>query len=285
MGEDMFFSQINPWIRYARYLHLDKNSCYHEVVPLDARLFYTLSGQGKIKVKNKEYEMLPHSLLIINSGIPYEIIAPEATVSYAAINFDYTQNGTHLVLPISPVSTENFKSEMLVDFNVIEDAQELSEILYINKIDAIQNKLNTIINEYTQKLLYYESKSGHILAECISESLRFIYIGSSHLKIEPSNRILAYIHSNYHENITNISIGKKFGYHPNYVGFLIKHATGMPVHQYIIHVRLLNATYLLENSSLSISEIATACGFCDSAYFSGCFKKQFGLSPSKYKNV
>lgn len=281
----MLFSEINPRIRYARFLNLDSNSNYREVVPLDARVFYTISGQGKIKVKNKEYNMSTHSLLIINSGVSYKILTPETQVKYAAINFDYTQKRTDVILPLVPVSVENFKNEMLVDFNLIEDTKELDEVLYINKIDIIQNKLNTIIEEYTHRLLYFETKIGHILAECISDSLRFINVGNSYPEQEPSNRILSYIHSNYHKNLTNISIGKLFGYHPNYVGNLIKRATGMPVHQYVIHVRLLNAAYYLENSSLSINEIATTCGFCDTAYFSGCFKRHFGLSPSKYKNI
>ena len=63
----MLFSEINPRIRYARYFNLDEKACYKEVVPVDARLFYVLNGHGKIQVKDKEYEMTPFSLLIINS--------------------------------------------------------------------------------------------------------------------------------------------------------------------------------------------------------------------------
>jgi len=72
----MLFSEINPYIRYARYLNLTKDSVFDTVVALDARLFYVLDGYGKIKVKNCEYEMEPGSLIIINSGIPYRIYTP-----------------------------------------------------------------------------------------------------------------------------------------------------------------------------------------------------------------
>jgi len=44
------FSQINPYIRYARYLNIAQNTIFDKVVPLDARLFYTFSGHGKIIV-------------------------------------------------------------------------------------------------------------------------------------------------------------------------------------------------------------------------------------------
>lgn len=71
------FSQINPYIRYARYLNIAQNTIFDEVIPLDARLFYTFSGHGKIIVENTEFDMPTHSLIIINSGIPYKLITPE----------------------------------------------------------------------------------------------------------------------------------------------------------------------------------------------------------------
>ena len=40
----MLFSEINPYVRYARYLNLDKNSLFDEWVALDARLFYIING-------------------------------------------------------------------------------------------------------------------------------------------------------------------------------------------------------------------------------------------------
>jgi len=236
-------------------------------------------------VKNTEYEMTPYSLLIINSGIPYLIMTPENSVDYIAINFDYTQKAASCNIPVNPVKENMYKKEMLVDFNMIDDVKALSEVLYLKEIDNIQKKLNEIVHEYTQKLLYHEQKNSHILAECIVDSVRAMKIENVAVKKESSNQIISYIHNHYSENITNQLIGNLFGYHPNYVSFLIKQITGMPIHQYIIHVRLMNAVNYLENTTLSVSEIATTCGFCDTAYFSGYFKKYFGISPSKYRNV
>ena len=282
----MLFSQINPFVRHARYLNLTKNSFFNEVIPLDARLFFTLHGFSKIKVKNNEYEMSKGSLLIINSGIPYHILTPENTVNYIVVNFDYTQKAASLTLPIKPVLADKFSKKMLVDFHVFDDVELLSEVLFIKEFDSIQKKLTYIVREYIQQLLYHEHKTGHFLADCIIESLRFLTIGNNTApEKEHQKQLLTYIHTNYQKNLTNHSIGEIFGYHSNYVSFLVKQITGMPLHQYIIHVRLLNAVNLLENTSMSVYEIATACGFCDSAYFSGYFKRHFGVSPSKYRCV
>ena len=281
----MLFSEINPYIRYARYLNLDKNSQFDEVVALDARLFYAIDGYGKINVADKEYEMSPHTLILINSGIPYKIATPKNSIKYFAINFDYTQNASIYSSPIEPVNINEFKEEMLVDFNIFEDATTLSEVLYIKEIPDIHKKLTSIINEHTQRFLYFESKSGHILAQCIADCMRVYQFGDRDAEKGITNCIIKYIHENFNQNITNYSIGEVFDYHPNYISFLIKRMTGMPIHQYIIYVRLTNAANLLENTDLSCEEIATACGFCDSAYFSRYFKSYFGISPSKFRII
>jgi two-component system response regulator YesN len=59
--------------------------------------------------------------------------------------------------------------------------------------------------------------------------------------------------------------------------------TGMPLHRYVLHLRLMHAVNLIENTDLAVSEIADASGFYDVAYFSSYFKKHFGITPTKYK--
>ena len=279
----MFFSEIQPYIRYARLLKVNENACFRDSVPLDARLFYTLDGFGTITVKNKEYEMPPFALIVINSGTAYRIVKSENPVTYLAINFDYTQNAAKHNTPIPPVRTDRFQEEMLLDPCTFEDSEELSEVLYIKQIPSLRKKLNAVLSEQMQKLLYYENTSGYIMAQCLAESMRFLQLGNACVEKEMVNKILSYIHENYQKNLTNEIIGNFFGYHPNYISFLVKHLTGMPIHKYIIHLRLMNAVSLLENTSLSCEEIALACGFCDCAYFSRYFKKQFGISPTKYR--
>lgn len=276
-------TQINPYIRYARYMALNENSCFKQVVPLDARLFYTRKGQGKIKVKETEYEMMPHSLLIINAGVPYCIETPDSSVEYIVLNFDYTQNAIHHNLPVAPVSVRDFKRDMLLDFHAFADSAELSQVLYIKEIETLQKKLSAIVDEHIHRILYYENKSGHILAECIFECLRYREAGEVGIKKSPVSHILAFVHTNYTRNLTNSAIGKQFGYHPNYISFVIKRMTGLPLRQYLIYVRLIHAADLLESGMLSVTEIAVQCGFCDVSYFSKCFKKHFGINPSEYR--
>lgn len=281
----MLFSEITPFIRYARYENLNQNFHFHESVPVDARLFYTVNGYGTIKVNGKEYAMMPYSLLLINSGIPYDYVTPKEAVSYLVLNFDWIQHASLHRLPISPVHREKFKEEMLLAPVIFDDEKALSEVFYVQEIPEIHQRLSEIVRECTQKLLYYENKAGHLLAECVAESLRQAAIGGANRDSERAKAILKYLHEHFHSPLTNISLGERFSYHPNYVSYLIKKATGMSLHQYVLHLRMMRAVNLLENTALSVGEISMQCGFCDLAYFSQYFKKYFGISPSKYRDA
>lgn len=61
----------------------------------------------------------------------------------------------------------------------------------------------------------------------------------------------------------------------------LKTLTGQPPNDFIRVVRLNKAKELLESHQYMISEVADMVGFSDPKYFSVCYKKQFGMSPSK----
>ncbi len=61
----------------------------------------------------------------------------------------------------------------------------------------------------------------------------------------------------------------------------IKSLSGQSLNEFIRIMRLNKAKELLATRRHNISEVAYMVGFSDPKYFSTCFKKQFGISPSK----
>jgi signal transduction histidine kinase/DNA-binding response OmpR family regulator len=59
---------------------------------------------------------------------------------------------------------------------------------------------------------------------------------------------------------------------------------GEPPGELIKRIRLDKAVQLIEKNSGNITEIAFEVGFNDPSYFTACFKKQFGKTPSQYHN-
>lgn len=63
----------------------------------------------------------------------------------------------------------------------------------------------------------------------------------------------------------------------------VKAILGISVSDYISNYRLENAKTLLENTDLSMSEIAYSTGFSSPNYFSTAFKGKYGVTPGAYK--
>jgi signal transduction histidine kinase/ligand-binding sensor domain-containing protein/DNA-binding response OmpR family regulator len=58
--------------------------------------------------------------------------------------------------------------------------------------------------------------------------------------------------------------------------------TGLSPNEFIKNIRLKRAAQLLSENKFNISEVAFAVGFHDQSYFSVCFKKHFGKTPSEF---
>ena len=63
-----------------------------------------------------------------------------------------------------------------------------------------------------------------------------------------------------------------------------KELANVTPNEFIQIIRLKKSGELIQQSELTISEIAYMVGFNDARYFSTCFKKQFGKTPLNYRN-
>jgi len=63
----------------------------------------------------------------------------------------------------------------------------------------------------------------------------------------------------------------------------IREETGLSPSMYVCKKRLKQACFLLENTELSIGEIAFRVGFNTPTYFSKCFSDEYSCSPLRYR--
>jgi AraC-like DNA-binding protein len=62
-----------------------------------------------------------------------------------------------------------------------------------------------------------------------------------------------------------------------------QHAAGVPPMTYVTRYRVQRAKQLLETDALNIADIATAVGFTNEFYFSRVFRRETGVTPSRYR--
>ena len=93
------------------------------------------------------------------------------------------------------------------------------------------------------------------------------------------------INYDYTADLNLNSIASKLNVNASYLSTLFKQETNETLTEYVTRKRIEYATLLLNNSDLSISDIANFCGINDLQYFSKIFKKTVGHTPSEYKKL
>ncbi len=96
-------------------------------------------------------------------------------------------------------------------------------------------------------------------------------------------RIRDYMRENFHRPITRQIIAERFVLNPCYVSRLFM-ANGENFNAYLLTLRMNQALHLLENSPVSVKEIAYHTGFNSTGYFIKAFTARFGITPGAFRN-
>lgn len=96
-------------------------------------------------------------------------------------------------------------------------------------------------------------------------------------------KIMDEIKEHYTENITLTGLAEKYAISVRYLSELLKEHLQLSFSEYISSKRIQKAKELLADESLSIEQIAEQTGYNDYFYFTKVFKKNTGISPSKYR--
>lgn len=98
--------------------------------------------------------------------------------------------------------------------------------------------------------------------------------------------VCEYILSNYSDNELSVEkISRNIYVDTSYIRRLFRKELNMTVIDYITDIRMQKAKELLGKRNMKLSEVAEKIGYNDNGYFSKCFKKYFGISPSTYENI
>ncbi len=134
----------------------------------------------------------------------------------------------------------------------------------------------TVREELSRICLYlYEHFSNQLFTAKQTQNLDSIRI----------EKMIDFIQSHYTENITLSHIAESVDVGERECLRCFKRAIGQSPIQYLLKYRLMQgANLLMTHPALSISEIASTCGFDHPSYFSKMFKQFYNCSPKEYRN-
>lgn len=100
-------------------------------------------------------------------------------------------------------------------------------------------------------------------------------------KVRKIEKSINYMTESFHSQVTLQNIADHIGISPSYLGGIFKEVTGTSPINYLLGIRIRKAKDLLRDG-YSVTEAAEKVGFNDIFYFSKCFKKHEGITPSQY---
>lgn len=276
---------INPHIRSAQQFMYVPNNVH--VYTKDCRLFYISKGSCKICIEEKIIELNKDTLFYCCGGSDYTFqpseSEPDKTIQLYSINFDLTQNFSHILKTFIPENFNKTKNHSPIDNCYIEDSGFLNSYFVYENAYIFKDMIKDITKEFLVNGLYFREYSGSVVKNILI-SLHRTNINNPGSIPEGLQKTIEYINLNFDKEINNTILAKISGYHEFYLNRLFNKHIGMSMHKYIINFRINESKYLLLNSDMSISEIALKTGFNSNTHFSTMFKKELSMTPFEYRN-
>jgi AraC family transcriptional regulator len=94
-------------------------------------------------------------------------------------------------------------------------------------------------------------------------------------------QVIEYIESNLDQDLTLVELARIADFSVSHFKPMFKHATGVPVHRFVMERRVERARVLLLEGRQSITDIALETGFSHPSHMARCMRRLLGRSPSE----
>ncbi|MCM1262951.1 MAG: AraC family transcriptional regulator [Butyrivibrio sp.] len=240
-------------------------------------IYYLQNGARKI--------FLDDSIYLLDKGDM--VFIPMNTIHKTSYVNDKAHERTTIIFNDEAVPDIKFSTSQ-VSFKKIFYSEPVIHIANIHR-DYIEGLLNRMLSEYEQGDDYSDINIKNCLQELIIFLIRYKqHKNSEHIQnIDMADTLMQkaarYIRNNYMEELSLEAVAAHFNISPTYFSRKFKSSTGFGYKEYLINVRIQEASNMLLETNESINEIALKCGFNDSDYFGNAFKRTKGISPLKYR--
>ena len=274
-------NELSPVLHFARIIEITPEYNYNGIVAYDARMIYVLGGAGEIEIEGARYGLSPGTLMMWQAGSEYGF--PEVKISpmkVMMLNFDFAGELYHTAMR-TPSPRESFDVARIGKTAEFVGNADERGVFVSHEAFWAESGMREILSEYTARKVFSGSVTRGIitvLAAKLSRNMRLSESGENE-KRGRYDEIIEYINAHLSERLTYESLGKEFSYHPNHISRIITKLTGLPLHRYLLRLRMEKAYGMLTDEGLSVSETARLCGFSDAAAFTKRFRKEFGFSP------
>ena len=125
---------------------------------------------------------------------------------------------------------------------------------------------------------------GKVMMMCTSQMYHHRIITKRGEEV-PAYKIGEYIHENVNGDLSVPALCRHFHMSKSKLYSMLKKTYGIGLSDYVRIVRIDESKKALKNTTKSINQIAEDIGFSDANYFIRVFRKEEGMTPSKYRKM
>lgn len=142
-----------------------------------------------------------------------------------------------------------------------------------------------ISGRYAEQILSSQFFSGirELFLEFCQQIVHILEQFDSNPELRFKTSVQAYISRHYSDPIWLEDIARTFNFSPCYFTQVFKKQFGVTLNQFLTRFRVEKGRELLEQTSLSVENIAFLTGFNSRSYFCATFKRLVGMSPTRYR--
>lgn len=220
---------------------------------------YTLwsvwGGSGRLQIGSEDYSLQTGDIFLLDYQAP--VLGTENRTNILEVQFLDFETDDPQWLSACPIHRRLDQLPFVLElFKRIASAQEAGD-------------KNAMTLWAEALLLEYRMQPDRTLRSCYSEKIDSICHSFER-------------HPEQHFDMRELA--RSLGLTPDHFIRVFAHEKGSTPYAYLSRIRLESAKGLLKNSSLSISDIASATGFSDLYAFSRFFKTKTGMAPQIYRS-
>ena len=265
-----------------KHNHIDFNSdiykvsTYHYNWHRGVEILVLLKGRIDMSCNSEVFTMEPLDSIIMSSQVGHATLALE-------------EDTTALVIHISKEFFQHFEPNFgMYQFVLRSDASNRNNPFFtLLRHHAAQMMLLMVNGKSPDYQLWLEhhylALTSAIYREIDTVKSIPVHTKPVDMTVATFDKMIAYIDENYQQKIELEDIAKIGGYNVNYTSQFFKRQLGVSFLEYVLRLRLREATVSLANSTDSVAHIAINCGFADIKAFNVAFKKHFHTTPSEYR--
>lgn len=260
---DMLFWGMyeNEWWR--NYLHVHS---FYEVC-------YVFDGRGTFFIHHQAHDVQAGDIFIARPSEYHEIISSE-DAPLGIYFWAYT------------LSIDETDNEIV---NLLR-AYRTSSAFLSQQVGQIPQLFDLLVDEIKRREAGYVQSIRALTLKLLLETARSVTNVSANTTLEHDmhsavvRKVIQYLKDNYHQSIQIRDIAAQVHMSERHVSRLFLNGTQKTIKTYLTDLRLDRACQLLLNDDIPITEVALQTGYPDMRYFSTLFRRQFGITPTAFRN-